>query len=76
VDAFVKNPDAALRFILPPPSRVQAYCGVRARTPIPSGFAHLACGAFCAAVIFNFFQVLQGEARRKRPLDNEKIKIY
>jgi hypothetical protein len=33
-------------------------------------------GAFYAAVVFNFLQVLQGEARRKRRLDNENIKIY
>jgi hypothetical protein len=53
IDGFVKSPDAALRCIL-------RHCGVRKSTPHSSGFARLACGAFCEAVeIGSFFGFLR-----------------
>jgi hypothetical protein len=39
LDGFVKNPDAALRFI-------SRHRGVRRSTPHSSGLARLACGLF------------------------------
>jgi hypothetical protein len=39
LDGFVKNPEAALRFI-------SRHYGVRQSTPHSSGFARLACGLF------------------------------
>jgi hypothetical protein len=54
IDGFVKNPDAALRFIL-------RHCGVRNSTPHSSGFARLACGLFTKPSHFHdFYDFLRG----------------
>jgi hypothetical protein len=49
IEAHVKSPDAALRFIL-------SHCGVRKSTPHFFGLARLACELFtCASVNLQFY---------------------